>query len=127
MRRPALVPGVGVDIAEISRFRSGGVARKTNVLERIFTKRELSYCFAKMDPAPHLTARFAAKEAAWKALTGAKRSGMHILSFLREVEIVNERSGRPRIRLTSNRLKKLSALVSLAHSRTHAIAVVCIT
>ena len=60
---------VGVDIEEISRFAFKTLEKDSAFLNRIFTKNELDYCIKKANPAPHLTARFCAKEAVVKAMS----------------------------------------------------------
>ena len=116
--------GIGVDIAEIRRFK--GKDRRTDLfLRAAFTKSELRYCFSKRNPAQHLAARFAAKEAAWKAVKGLTADAS-LYGFLQELEVVNAKDGMPRLRFLSPKLKKYSPLVSLAHSKTHAIAFVCV-
>ncbi|KKW24559.1 MAG: 4'-phosphopantetheinyl transferase [Candidatus Kaiserbacteria bacterium GW2011_GWC2_52_8b] len=119
--------GIGVDIEEIKRFRGKKLPRDERFLKTIFTPRELTYCFGKSDPGSHLAARFAAKEAAWKALTAAKKLNSHLAPFLRDVEILNETNGVPRMTFFSPKLRMRSASVSLAHSRTYAIAIVCVS
>jgi holo-[acyl-carrier protein] synthase len=83
---------VGIDAVAVSRLQrlvEGDDERQ----ERLFTDRELAYCRGKRRRYEHLAARFAAKEAVLKAF------GTGISQRMRwtEVEVLNERSGRPRI------------------------------
>lgn len=92
--RPELRLRVGIDAVGVERLRrlvEGDEAREAS----LFTPRELAYCAGKRRRYDHLAARFAAKEAVLKAF------GTGISQRMRwtEVEIVNERSGRPRVRL----------------------------
>jgi holo-[acyl-carrier protein] synthase len=114
---------VGVDIVGVERLRS--VVRDDERRERrLFTDGELAYCHGKRRRYEHLAARFAAKEAVLKAF------GTGISQRMRwtEVEVVNERSGRPRIVLDGavaefaerNGLRDLD--VSLTHTEELAIA-----
>ena len=62
------VAGLGTDLVHVPRFRRFVAEGKTALLERLFTLGERTYALSKKDPAPHLAARFAAKEATIKAL-----------------------------------------------------------
>lgn len=83
---------VGIDAVAVSRLRQL-VEDDDERQERLFTARELAYCRGKRRRYEHLAARFAAKEAVLKAF------GTGISQRMRwtEVEVLNERSGRPRI------------------------------
>lgn len=111
---------LGVDIEAIERFSEMIKRFKCSTLKRIYTENELAYCFAKKNPAPSLAARFAFKEAAFKALSPL---GQKI--YQRQVEIINNPSGAPMARFISEELNlKFLLKVSLSHSRTDAIAIV---
>ena len=83
---------VGIDAVAVSRLRRL-VEDDEERQERLFTARELAYCRGKRRQYEHLAARFAAKEAVLKAF------GTGISQRMRwtEVEVLNERSGRPRV------------------------------
>jgi len=110
---------IGVDLAEISRFELDRT-RDASFLNRIFSKDEIGYCFSRPDPAQHLAARFAAKEAAVKALSACGA----IISDWKKIEIANDRSGRPVLSLPAK--TRLSDKVSLSHSAGQAIAFVIV-
>ena len=59
--------GIGIDVVEIERFRTS-LLRTPSMRERLFTVSELDYVSTKADPVPSLAARFAAREAAMKAM-----------------------------------------------------------
>jgi len=62
-----MIVGIGIDVVEIRRIRQ--LARRhATFLSRTFAPVELHHCQAKANPFPHLAARFAAKEAVFKAL-----------------------------------------------------------
>jgi holo-[acyl-carrier protein] synthase len=61
------IVGLGTDLARVERFRTFVTENKAALLGRLFTPGERAYALAKKDPAPHLAARFAAKEACLKA------------------------------------------------------------
>jgi holo-[acyl-carrier protein] synthase len=127
-KHPSLVPslpegqgiiGVGIDIEEIQRFR-GKSAAKDKLLRKIFTGKELAYCFSKKNAAQHLAARFAAKEAFYKALNGALPAdfGFH------DVEITHKRNGAPQITIRNKKIGDVTCLVSLSHNKEFATAIV---
>lgn len=108
---------VGVDVEEIERFRVDFKKRK-NFLERVFTKKELKYCLSKNNPSPHLAARFAGKEAVYKAVFGLKRKGVDF----KEIEIVKESSDMPAVKIRGKNLKSYKISLSITHSKNIAVA-----
>lgn len=111
---------LGVDIEAIHRFEQMIARFKRETLKRIYSEIELKYCFSKKNPAPGLAARFAFKEAAFKALSPL---GQKI--YYPQVQIINSPSGAPQGRFISEELNNKFALkVTLSHGRTEAIAVV---
>ena len=122
----ASVIGVGVDLIEVSRIVRALERQGERFRNRVFTEGELAYCDGLKFPGPHFAARFAAKEAVSKAFgTGI---GEHL--GWKSTEIVRDSLGKPSIRLDPAGLRLLQArsardmLVSLAHTREHATAVV---
>lgn len=109
--------GIGVDIEEMERFRKLHRVDDRRFLERVFTERELDYCFSRKDPAPYLAARFCAKEAVVKALAGVE---IHKMSY-RNIEIMKNAKGVPQVCLRSAR-KMPKVVVSLSHTTNYAIA-----
>lgn len=85
------VLGLGTDLARTERFRRFVADGKAALLERLFTVGERDYALAKADPAPHLAARFAAKEAGMKAFGLGWRDGLSWHDF----EVVRDPLGRP--------------------------------
>ena len=118
--------GIGIDIVAIKRFQAKKYTRTSTVLKKMFSAHELAYCFSKRNPAAHLATHFAAKEALWKALATSKTFTTPLYSFLLEIEVVHDARGKPDIVFLSSRLKKHHALLSIADSESHAIAVVSI-
>ena len=113
------VHGIGVDLIEISRIERA-LERQPGLAERLFQPDELAYARSRGHPGQHLAARFAAKEAAVKAL------GAGSIAF-REVEVVAGEP--PTLRLhgkaaTAARERGIKLAVSLTHSRELAAAVV---
>lgn len=109
---------IGIDLIEIERLERA-LARRPLLADRLFTAAELEYSRSRRRPGRHLAARFAAKEAAVKAL-GLGGFG------LREIEVVG---GEPPTLRLHGRAREAAAerglrlSVSLTHSREHAAAV----
>ena len=117
-----MIRGLGTDIIEIERVKNA--LRRENFKAFVFTETERTYCESRgKNSAASYAARFAAKEAFFKAL------GPGIFTRLAEVEVVNDVSGRPEIFLhgrakifaESHAVTKIS--LSLSHSREFATAV----
>ncbi len=111
--------GVGIDLLEVGRLERA-LERHPPLAERVFTAGELDYARARRRPGRHLAARFAAKEAAVKAL-GTGGFG------LREIEVVSGEP--PELRLSGEAAREaerqgVSLAVSLTHSQEMAAAVV---
>ncbi|MDQ1364161.1 MAG: holo-[acyl-carrier protein] synthase [Acidimicrobiaceae bacterium] len=116
--------GLGIDAVDIGRFRTV-LARRPGMAERLFTAGERAYAARQADPAPSLAARFAAKEAAMKAL------GVGLGAFRwTDVEVVRLASGQPALRMRGAAAALASKqgvgkfLVSLTHTSSQAEAVV---
>jgi holo-[acyl-carrier protein] synthase len=90
------IVGLGTDLARIERFRLFVADNKTALLGRLFTLGEREYAFAKKDPAPHLAARFAAKESCLKAFGLGWREGIS----WHDMEVVPDELGRPDLQLS---------------------------
>ena len=105
---------VGVDIADVARFRRQQHARHKNFYRTIFTDAEISYCLSKRDPYPHFAARFAAKEAVTKAVRG------RTIFSIKDIEIINDKNGRPSARIGSKSARPV--FLSLSHTKEYAIA-----
>ncbi|MGQ9618591.1 MAG: holo-ACP synthase [Candidatus Aminicenantia bacterium] len=115
-KKIVIIKGIGVDIIEIERVKMA-CEDNPRFIERVFTEREKKYSFQYKNPYEHLAARFAGKEATFKAL--GFRVGW------KDVEIVNEPSGKPDL-FIKNYSDKFSAHISLSHNRTVAVAFVII-
>jgi holo-[acyl-carrier protein] synthase len=114
-------PGVGIDLIEVERLERA-LARRPRLRERIFTAAELEFADARARPGRHLAARFAAKEAALKAL------GVGGLA-LRQVEVAGGGDTQPGLRLhgpvaEARDRAGVTLDLSLTHAREMAAAVV---
>ena len=120
-----MVQGIGIDIIEIDRIRQSVDRLGDHFLRKIYTPQELAYCSSKQNMYQHLAARFAAKEAAGKALA----TGWSGEFRWKDVEIMNNPSGQPRITITGKLREKLSSsriYLSISHSDNHVVAMVVI-
>ena len=121
-----MIVGLGIDVVELDRIALSLARYGDRFLARILTEYELSRLPRR--PTPFVAARFAAKEAASKALGTGFRRGV---SF-RSIEVRDLPSGKPELRLTGAALDVLAELggtsctVSLTHGRDVAAAVVVI-
>lgn len=111
---------VGIDIEDISRFQDKTLDKDKKFLERIFTQNELDYCFKNANPAPHLTARFCAKEAYVKAISNL----YHILVPYSKIEVLKNENGSVYINILVDELKKYNCSLSISHEKDKAIAIV---
>jgi holo-[acyl-carrier protein] synthase len=119
--------GLGIDLTEIPRI-VGTVERYGNrFLERIFTDGEIAYCTRRRRAAIHFAGRFAAKEAAMKALGTGHSQGV----LWRDVEVVR-RGGPPQLRLHGGAARRFAAiggrssLLTITHTDALAMAQVMI-
>src|SRR5271154_537425 len=119
-----MIVGTGVDIAEIPRIRSSIERFGDRFLRRIFTEGEMAYCEAKANRFERYAARFAAKEAAMKALGTGWSRGVR----WRDIEVVREPSGKPTLQLTgvarqiADGLGVKNISLSITHSGNLALA-----
>lgn len=90
-----MVLGIGIDIIEIERIKESVDRFGDKFLNKVFTQVELDYCMSKANKYQHLAARFSAKEAVAKALTDAWDKSWK----WKDIEIYNELSGKPSVRL----------------------------
>lgn len=70
------VKGIGVDVVKVERIVEALERFGERFEKRIFTEAERAYCRGHKDPLPHLAARFAAKEAAFKAIGTGLSNGV---------------------------------------------------
>jgi len=119
-----MIVGSGIDLVEIARIQQSVARFGPRFLDRVFTAPEQAYCLRKRNAAESLAARFAAKEAAAKALgTGISR-GVNWL----EIEVIREPGGRPSIRFhgraaeIAGKMEVVHVALSLTHTASLAMA-----
>ncbi len=113
---------IGTDIEEIERFNNKSKDTDKNFLNRIFTQKELDYCYSKKVYAPSLCARFCAKEAVVKALSALN---IHDV-FYGDIEILNNDCGMPFASIS--KYPDIKVKISLSHSKKYAqaVAIICL-
>jgi len=120
----AVIVGTGIDIAEVPRIAASITRFGDRFLRRVFTEEEIRYCESKANRVERYAARFAAKEAAMKAIGTGWNHGV----AWRDVEVCRQPGGRPTItfhRRAAEFATKLGAVrvaLSLSHTAQHAIA-----
>jgi len=119
-----MIVGTGIDIAEVPRIRQSIERFGDRFLQRVYTVGEIKYCDSKANRAERYAARFAAKEAAMKALGTGWNHGVR----WRDCEVVRLPGGRPSISFHGKaaefaiRLGVKNAALSLSHTAEQAIA-----
>ena len=119
--------GIGLDATDIPRVEKAIARYGDRFIHRIFTEAEIAYCAGKYRPAPHYAGRFAAKEAAMKALGTGLTRGV----TWRDIEVVRG-GGPPRLTFRGGALRHFerlgasSSLLTITHAETLALAQVVI-
>lgn len=148
-----MIIGIGTDIVEINRIKEAVQKWGSRFINKIYTEKEISYCYLRKNPFAHLAGRFAAKEAAIKAFSGVKKQALnkeplnknisnrlsYILRYFsstnknlsfKEIEICNDDYGSPYIMLDIPYFKteKMNAFIHLtiSHEKSYAVAMVII-
>lgn len=129
-----MIVGLGIDVVDVGRFEELLADPLSRMVAATFTEEEVRYSEDRGlgGPGQHLAARFAAKEAALKALDGA--SALAGVSpprvALREIEVARDESGRPSLRLHGAAARLADdvgadrALLSMSHDGGYATAMV---
>ncbi len=122
-----MVKGIGVDIIDIPRVKKM-VDKESRFFEKVFSETEIRYCRSKYREEVHFAARFAAKEAFFKAMGTGWRYGMR----WQDISVENDELGKPEIKLSGktlenfekNRFKHIH--LSISHTKEYAVAFVTI-
>lgn len=119
-----MIVGTGVDLAETSRIDQALERYGERFTKRIYTSDEIAYCEKFKNKAERFAARFAAKEAAFKALGTGWRDGVQ----WRDVEVTHLPSGKPELLLrgraleVAQELRMTRASVSISHTGRYVMA-----
>jgi holo-[acyl-carrier protein] synthase len=118
-----MVVGIGVDLVETARIAEGIEQHGERFTRRLYTPGEIAYCEKFRSKAERYAARFAAKEAAFKALGTGWREGVRWL----DVEVVNQPNGKPELLLHGRAEELARALgvarmsISISHADHYAV------
>jgi holo-[acyl-carrier protein] synthase len=102
-----MIIGIGNDLCDVRRIEKTLARYGDRFLERVFTAEERRKAFSRAHPARTFAKRFAAKEAASKALGTGFRAGV----YLKDIGVVNSLSGRPTLALTGGAARHLARLI----------------
>jgi len=121
-----MVVGLGIDIIEIARVKKSIDEYGLLFLNKVFTEDEIIYCNKKFNRYQHFAARFAAKEAVYKAIASGWKEGLR----WKDIEIENEPTGMPKIK-PSGKLKSFLSSdkelkISISHSDNYVTCVAII-
>ena len=122
-----MITGLGIDLIEVERV-AVKISKEAGFRELVFSTKEIAYCEKKTNKFEHYAARFAAKEAFFKAIgTGWRKD-----TAFNEIEITNNTDGKPEIFFLGKTAATIAELtlgkifVSLSHVKTMAVAMVII-
>jgi holo-[acyl-carrier protein] synthase len=118
-----MITGIGIDVVQNERIRDSIERFGERFVNRIYTEGEIEYCKNSAHPAIHYAARWAAKEAAFKALGTGWAAGVK----WRDVEVVRLSSGKPELHLhgEAQALAKAAGAQRFYVSLTHDILMSC--
>lgn len=115
------IRGIGVDVVDVERMKKTLQDQGEAFVSKVFTETEIIYCRSRKNPHEHFAARFAAKEAVSKAL----QKGWSGEFRWKDVEVMNEPSGAPKIILYGELARLLGGTkvhLSLSHTEKTVVA-----
>lgn len=112
----------GTDIIEIERIKENVEELGEKFLNRVFTAQEIKYCESKKGQKyQHYAARFASKEAVFKAIS-CKLKDKYQISW-KDIEITNDENGKPSLNIIGVNLSELENIdISISHCKSYAVA-----
>ena len=120
-----MVVGIGVDIVEVDRIEKA-LSNSKSMARRVFSDDEIEYCGGQKNLFQHFAGRFAAKEAALKALGTGWQKGIR----WKDVEVISGPLGKPQLVLHNEALRifeesgATSGCVTISHAEKYAVAMV---
>ena len=116
----------GVDIIEIERVKKSIEETEGKFCERVFTQKEIEYCESKKaQKYQHYAARFAAKEAVFKAIS-FNLSNKYDIGW-KDIEILNDDAGRPYVNILKTDIRIGDIDISISHCKEYAVSSVIFT
>lgn len=112
----------GIDIIEIDRIKSSIDDLGDKFINRVFTDNEIEYCESKKKQKyQHYAGRFAAKEAAFKAISKILNDKYSVC--WKDFEVINDAQGRPKLNILNVNLDDIESIdISISHCKTYAVA-----
>lgn len=112
----------GIDIIEISRIKEDVEELKERFINRVYTEKEIEYCESKKaQKYQHYAARFAAKEAIFKAISSFLDNKYSI--DWKDIEVINDQQGRPMVNVNNKENYNIQSIdISISHCREYAVA-----
>lgn len=111
------ISSIGVDIEDIDRFAKLDRKKDKSFFDRVYTEKEMEYCYSKSNPYQHLAVRFAGKEAVIKVISDFDEK-----INLNEIEILNNANGIPIVTMNNKKFSNIRVIISLSHCKDKAIA-----
>lgn len=128
-----MILGIGIDSVNIERFNQYH-EQSQDMLMKIFSQQEITYCLSKPHPAAHFAARFAAREAFFKAYQGMlhhyqKNHSANLLTINKNIQVLHTQDGLPYIKanwqtLLPTGINEPSVHLSITHTGEIATAIV---
>ena len=121
-----MIIGIGIDVIQNQRIHDSLTRFGPRFSNRIYTENEIAYCDKCAEPSIHYAARFAAKEAAFKALGTGWAAGVK----WKDIEVHRLPSGKPELQLYGEALQRATTMgakrfhVSLTHDQLVSSAIV---
>lgn len=111
----------GIDIIEIDRIKEAIETTNREFIKRVYTKKEIEYCESKNNVKyQHYAARFAAKEAVFKAIS--EEFGKYEITW-KDIEITSNEAGRPQVAILNKNIQNLESIdISISHCKNYAVA-----
>ena len=116
----------GIDIIEIKRVKQSIEETEGRFCERVYTQKEIEYCESKKaQKYQHYAARFAAKEAVFKAISSSLQNKYDI--GWKDIEVLNNDDGRPYVNILKTDIKIDDIDISISHCKEYAVSSVIFT
>lgn len=114
----------GTDIIEIDRIKESIESLGNKFLQKVFTENEIKYCESKkVQKYQHYAARFAGKEATFKAISESLEDKYELTWS--DYEVLNDETGKPCIKILGKEIKELESIdLSISHCKQYAVATV---
>ena len=112
----------GIDIIEISRIKESIDELQDKFINRIYTDNEINYCESKQNQKyQHYAARFAAKEAVFKAISSFVENKYNI--EWKDIEVVNDKDNKPIVNIKNKEKYNIQSIdISISHCKEYAVA-----